>query len=46
MKDTLKRLAKNRLTWIVLASLLAAAGINLPPQVLDALPAIGPLLVE
>lgn len=46
MKDTIKRLARNRLTWIVLGSLLAAAGFNLPPIVLEALPVIGPLLIE
>lgn len=46
MKETLKRLARNKLTWVILASLLAAAGINLPPQVLDALPVVGPLLIE
>lgn len=46
MKDTLKRLAKNRLTWIVFGSLLAAAGVTLPPEVREALPVIGTLLIE
>lgn len=46
MRDRIKRLLSNRLTWVALASLLTAAGVNLPPQVLDALPVIGALLAQ
>lgn len=46
MKNKLKRLAGKPATWIVIGSLLTALGLNVPPQVLEALPAIGPLLVQ
>ena len=43
-KDKLKAIAQTRVFWIVVASALTAAGINVPPAVLEALPVIGPLL--
>ncbi len=45
-KDKLKAIAQKPAFWIVVGSALAAAGFNLPPIVLEALPVIGPLLIE
>ena len=36
-KDKLKAIAQTRVFWIVVGSLLTAAGINVPPAVLEAL---------
>ena len=43
--DTLKRLARSPAFWIVLGSLLTALGINVPDDIKQQLPSIGPLLV-
>lgn len=43
-KDKLKQIAQTRAFWVVVGSLLTAAGLNIPPQILDALQVLGPLL--
>ena len=43
-KDKLKTMAQKPAFWIVVGSALAAAGLNIPPQVLDALSVLGPML--
>ena len=43
-KDKLKQIAQKPAFWIVVGSLLTAAGLNIPPQILDALQILGPLL--
>jgi len=45
-KDKIKAMAQKPAFWIVVGSLLTAAGFNLPPIVREALPVIGPLLIE
>jgi hypothetical protein len=43
-KDKLKAMAQKPAFWIVIGSALAAAGLNIPPQILDALQVLGPML--
>lgn len=43
-KDKLKQIAQTRAFWVVVGSLLTAAGLNIPPNVLEVLPVLGPLL--
>lgn len=45
-KDKLKALAQKPAFWLVVGSLLTAAGINLPPMLMEALQAIGPILAQ
>lgn len=44
--DTLKRLAKSPAFWVGIASLLTALGINIPEDLKQQLPIIGPLIVS
>lgn len=43
-KDKFKAMAQKPAFWIVVGSLLTAAGLNIPPQILDAIQVLGPML--
>jgi len=43
-KDKIKAIAQKPAFWIVVGSLLTAAGLNIPPNVLEVLPVLGPIL--
>lgn len=42
MKQTLLRIARSKAFWLLLLMLAAAAGLNVPPEIKQALPVIGP----
>lgn len=43
-EDKLKAMAQTRVFWMVVSSLLTAAGLNIPPEIAKALPILGPML--
>lgn len=43
-KDKLKQMAQKPAFWVVVGSVLAAAGLNIPPQIVDAIQVLGPML--